>query len=119
MNSLFTAVQQFIARWRQRFLPQEPKVRAHVTVKGRIFDGSFHVYAEGQARAYRLTGWMKLRDGLLPSAFLEMEVEGPDPKVKDYIMDLRKGNKDSHVTLVTVEWKQAGHPPYSDFQRLL
>jgi hypothetical protein len=48
-----------------------------------------------------------------------MEVEGGDSKMKNYILDLRKGNRDSNVTLVTVEWKPPSNPPFTTFQRLL
>jgi len=109
----------FLEPFLQKFLRKDPKVRAHIVVKGRVFEGSFHVFAEQQARNYGLKGWMKVRDGLSASAFLEMEVEGSDEKMKNYIMDLRKGNRDSSVSLVTVEWKPAGSPPFSGFSRLL
>jgi len=108
-----------IKEFLSRLFTSVAKVRAHIVVKGRVFDGSYHVFAEQQARNYGLKGWMKVRDGLSASAFLELEVEGSDPKMKNYIMDLRKGNKDSHVTLVTVEWKTAGSPPLNSFSRLL
>ena len=109
----------FLESFLTKFLNKEPRVRAHLTVKGRVFEGSYHVFAEQQARNYGLKGWMKVRDGLSSSAFLELEVEGSDDKMKNYIMDLRKGNKDSSVSLVTVEWKPAGTPPFSGFSRLL
>jgi len=88
-------------------------------VKGRVFEGSYHVYAEQQARNYGLKGWLKVRDGLSANAFLELEVEAPDPTMQNFIMDLRKGNRDSHVTLVTVEMRPVGRPPFSGFSRLL
>ena len=47
-------------------------------VKGHVFDGSYHVFAEQQARNSGLKGWMKVRDGLSASAFLELEVEGSE-----------------------------------------
>jgi acylphosphatase len=109
----------FLEPFLKKFLGKEPKVRAHVIVKGHVFDGSYHVFAEQQARNYGLRGWLKVRDGLSASAFLELEVEGPDEKMKNFIMDLRKGNKDSSVSLVTVEWKPTGNPPFSGFSRLL
>jgi acylphosphatase len=109
----------FLEPFLKKFLSKEPKVRAHIIVKGRVFEGSYHVFAEQQARNSGLKGWLKVRDGLSASAFLELEVEGSEEKMKNYIMDLRKGNKDSSVSLVTVEWKPAGSPPFSGFSRLL
>src|SRR5258706_7647412 len=103
----------------QHIFSSEPVTGARIRVKGRIFDGSYHVYAEQKARDYGLKGWMKVRDGLLPSAFLELEIEGPDEKLKNYINDLRKGNRDSHITMVTVEMMPTGKPQYSGFSRLL
>jgi len=109
----------FLESFLKRFSSDEPKVRAHLIVRGHVFDGSYHVFAEQQARNYGLRGWMKVRDNLSPNAFLELEVEGSDEKMKNFIMDLRQGNKDSSVSLVTVEWKPAGNPPFSGFRRLL
>jgi len=109
----------FLEPYLNKFFPKEPKVRARITVKGRIFEGSYHIYAEQQARNYGLRGWMKVRDGLSANAFLELEVEAPDPTMQSYITDLRTGNRDSHVTLVTVEMKPAGNPPFTGFSRLL
>ena len=105
--------------WLKNLFKREPKVHAHIIVKGRIFEGSYHVFAEQKARTYGLKGWMKVRDGLSANAFLEVEVEGTESKMKDYIMDLRKGNKDSNVALVTVQWKEMARPPLSGFNRLL
>ena len=103
----------------QHLFSSAPLSRARIRVNGRIFDGSFHVFTEQKAREYGLKGWMKVRDGLLPSAFLELEIEGPDSKIKDYITDLRKGNRDSHITLVTVEMMPFGKSQYNSFSRLL
>lgn len=102
-----------------QFIDTDPKVRAHITVKGRIFEGSYHVYVEQQARNYGIRGWLKVRDALTSSAFLELEVEAPDPTMQNFILDLRKGVPDSHVTLVTVGMKPAGQPPFTSFRRLL
>ena len=88
----------------QQLFSSEPLARARIRVNGRIFDGSYHVFGQNKKHGgYGLKGWMKVRDGMLPSAFLEFELEGPDSKIKNYILDLRKGNRDSHVTKVTVE----------------
>jgi acylphosphatase len=103
----------------KKYFDQEPKVRAHIVVKGRIFDGSYHIFVEQQARNYGMRGWMKVRDTLSQSAFLELDVEAPDPTMQSFIMDLRKGTRDSNVTLVTVEMKPAAVPPYDGFRRLL
>ncbi len=102
-----------------KLFSSEPKARARLRVKGRIFDGSYHVFAEQRARDHGLKGWMKVRDGLSSSAFLELEVEGEDAKLQDYIMDLRKGNRDSHITMVTVEIMPYGKSQYTSFSRLL
>jgi acylphosphatase len=96
-----------------------PKSRAHIVVKGRVFDGSYHVFAEKLARESHLAGWLKVRDAMSSNAFLELEVEGADSKVKAYIMELRKGNRDSHVEMVTVQWKTVGSPRFTGFSRLL
>jgi len=109
----------FLGPYLSKFFDKTPKVRAHITVKGRIFEGSYHVFAEQQARNYGIKGWLKVRDGLSANAFLELDVEAPDPTMQKFITDLRKGNLDSHVTLVTVEMKPAGHPPFTGFSRLL
>ena len=103
----------------KKFFKHEPKVRAHIVVKGRVFEGSYHVFVEQQARNCGIKGWLKVRDGLSANAFLELEVEAPDPTMQAFIMDLRKGNRDSHVSLVTVEMKPTGQPPFSSFSRLL
>ena len=95
------------------------KARTRIKVKGRIFEGSYHVLAEQKARDHSLKGWMKVRDGLSPAAYLEIEVEGDETKIQDYITDLRKGNRDSHVTMVTVEMMPYVKSQYSNFSRLL
>ncbi len=118
MKNAFSELKKFMVELRESLTPP-PKVRAHIIVKGRIFEGSYHVFAEQKARDSGLKGWMKVRDGLSASAFIEVEVEGTEPKLKAYLTDLRTGNRDSNVSLVTVQWKAASNPPYTGFQRLL
>ncbi len=84
-------------------LARGPYTRAHVIVMGRVFEGNFPVYAEKAARRRKIRGWMALKNPFTPNALIELEIEGPDVAVKDYIMDLRQGPLGTAISRVQVE----------------
>jgi acylphosphatase len=78
------------------------RVRAHVTIDGRVQGVNFRGSAREQARSAGVEGWVRnLDDGRVEAVF-----EGPKPAVGRLISWCYGGPRSAHVEKVDVEWEQ-------------
>jgi len=100
-----------------RLLGRDTFGRARVVVKGRVTDGGFHLYAGKVAQHRDLSGWLRVKDAFSSAPYLEIEVEGERPQLKNYILDLRKGTPDNpHITHVSIQWLEGDKRTHSGFK---
>ncbi|WP_343838997.1 acylphosphatase [Salinibacillus aidingensis] len=62
-------------------------MHAHVIVSGRVQGVGFRATAWQKASEYGLNGYARN----LPDGTVEMEIEGPEDSVEDYLKDVKKG----------------------------
>ena len=73
--------------------------RVHVIVTGVVQGVGFRFFAQHLARQYELSGYARNRvDGTV-----EVEAEGPETAVGDFLKELRVGPRSSDVTGMDVE----------------
>jgi len=78
------------------------RLRAHVTIDGRVQGVNFRASAREQARTTGVEGWVRnLDDGRVEAVF-----EGPDTAVKLMISWCHSGPRSASVEHVDVEWEQ-------------
>jgi len=78
------------------------RLRAHVTIDGRVQGVNFRASAREQARTTGVEGWVRnLDDGRVEAVF-----EGPDTAVKLMINWCHSGPRSASVEHVDVEWEQ-------------
>ncbi len=76
------------------------RVRARVTIQGRVQGVGFRAFAHSHAARRGLSGWVRnLSDGRV-----ETEVEGAGALVDEFIGALKQGPLLAHVQDVRVEW---------------
>jgi len=95
-----------------------PVVRCHVIIRGRVFDGSYHLLAEKSARQHHVTGVMNVRDAFTSAPYIEMDIEGTEPVLDDYLTDLRKGTRDSSISHISVQMLNNDRKHYGEFRRV-
>jgi acylphosphatase len=78
----------------------EKRVRAQVTVGGRVQGVWFRASTQDMARSLGLTGYVRN----LPDGRVEAVFEGPEAKVKSAIAWCRHGPPGARVSSVDVEW---------------
>ncbi len=77
------------------------RVRAHVWMSGRVQGVFFRAYAEDEANARRLGGWVRnTSDGRVEAAF-----EGDRPSVESMIHWCHRGSPGARVEKVEVAWE--------------
>lgn len=75
--------------------------RLHLYVDGTVQGVGFRMFVQDEARARRLTGWVRnLYDGRV-----EVLVEGPRPELLELLDRLRTGPRSAFVTHVQQEWE--------------
>ncbi len=81
----------------------DPPVRAHILVHGRVQGVGFRAFASRVARGLELSGGVRnLDDGRV-----ELEVEGKQTVIEALIRELRSGPPASRVTKIDTEWSAA------------
>jgi len=76
------------------------RVRAHITVEGRVQGVGFRWFTQNAASAYGIGGWVRNRaDGSV-----EMEAEGDRPSVEAFIDKVKDGPSFARVEASSVEW---------------
>jgi acylphosphatase len=74
--------------------------RAHILIQGRVQGVAYRAFAYDQAFRYGLNGWVRnLEDGRV-----ELEVEGDQAVIGEYLGDLKKGPPVARVDQTVVEW---------------
>ncbi|OPZ11026.1 MAG: Acylphosphatase [candidate division BRC1 bacterium ADurb.BinA364] len=75
----------------------------HCIVEGRVQGVGFRYFAENQALALGLSGWVRnLRDGSV-----ETEAEGPREALEQYLAALRRGPAFARVSALRETWSEA------------
>lgn len=76
--------------------------KVHLTIQGRVQGVFFRVSAKEQADRLKLTGWVRN----LPEGSVEVQVEGTEDKLDDFINWCYKGPPNASVTNVDLEYLQ-------------
>jgi acylphosphatase len=74
--------------------------RCHVRIEGRVQGVGFRYFAQDQASALGLRGWVTN----MPHGDVEAVAEGPKAELEKWIAALRQGPPLSRVTHVHVQW---------------
>ncbi|HID94642.1 MAG TPA: acylphosphatase [Candidatus Latescibacteria bacterium] len=77
-------------------------VRAHIIVSGVVQGVGYRFFAQRVALNLGLTGYVRN----LPNGKVEVEVEGKQGPVDEFIRELRRGPWSAHVTALSVEWSE-------------
>ena len=78
------------------------RVRAHVTIDGRVQGVNFRASTRERARSAGVEGWVRnLDDGRVEAVF-----EGPRAEVKRMVSWCYSGPRPARVERVDVEWEQ-------------
>jgi acylphosphatase len=85
------------------------RVLAEILVSGRVQGVCYRAFAQEEAEALGLCGWVRN----LPDGRVQAEVEGPRAWVEQLLDRLRKGPPRAQVTDLQVTWK----PPIGHIQR--
>jgi acylphosphatase len=81
----------------------EEMVGVHVIVEGKVQGVGFRAFTVTQATGKGLYGWVRNRqDGTV-----EVEAEGLQTVLKDFLEILKEGPRLAHVTQISVDWKDA------------
>lgn len=64
-------------------------VRYYIIVDGRVQGVGFRFFCTMTAKNYDLTGWVRNME----NGMVEMEVQGDDSSITQYIKDIKKGNR--------------------------
>ncbi len=76
--------------------------RVHAVVHGNVHGVFFRAFAEEQANALQLTGWVKnITDGV------EVIAEGPEDKLKTFLEKLKQGPPAAKVTKIEHSFDKA------------
>lgn len=90
-------------------LPNDPQVRLHAIVKGRVQGVGFRMFVMETARNFQLTGWVRN----CWNGDVEVIAEGHHRSLEEFLSKLRIGPPAAHVTHVEFEWQQ----PSGEFKR--
>ena len=75
-------------------------VRAHIFVEGRVQGVAYRAFAYDRATRGGVAGWVQnLTDGRV-----ELEVEGAQPSIDQFLSALRQGPSLARVDHIQVEW---------------
>ena len=78
------------------------RVGAYIIVKGMVQGVGYRWFASKQAGLYGLKGWVRN----LPNGSVELEIEGEQEIIREFIKQLKAGPSYSRVSDVTVQWKE-------------
>jgi len=78
-------------------------VGVHVIVQGKVQGVGFRAFTVTQANVKGLHGWVRNRE----DGTVEVEAEGPQTVLKDFLQILKEGPRLAHVTQILVDWKDA------------
>lgn len=81
-------------------LSEQPKIRAAVTISGRVQGVYFRASTKDMADQLGVTGWVRN----LPNGDVAAVFEGPRDAVEQIIAWCHKGPREARVRNVTVEW---------------
>ena len=82
--------------------PEQPMVRAHVRISGKVQGVYFRASTQASAQRLGVTGWVRnLRDGDVEAVF-----EGPKDAVEKLIAWCHRGPDKARVRQVIVEWEE-------------
>src|SRR5579864_2980413 len=81
-----------------------PKTAARVMIRGEVYEGGYHFFAERAVRSRSLTGWMRVVK-LPMNSYVELELEGKKWKIEDLLLELRVGPAHSRISGVEVEYR--------------
>jgi acylphosphatase len=85
----------------QRFImPELPKTRARITVRGRVQGIGFRAFARAKAIPLLLRGYAKN----LPDGSVEVVVEGPKPNIEKFVAELHEGPALATIEDLNVAW---------------
>lgn len=82
-----------------------------LTIKGRVQGVGFRWFAQKEARRLGVNGYVKN----LLGGDVEIEAEGEQKSIDEFIHQMRKGPAFSHVTDVLTEWREYRNK-YDTFQ---
>jgi acylphosphatase len=74
--------------------------RLHAVVRGTVQGVGFRATTSYEARKLGLSGWVRNR----PDGSVEVEAEGDDKPLDDFVAYLHKGPLGAHVDSVAVDW---------------
>ena len=78
-------------------------VAAEIVVSGMVQGVGYRFFTQRAAEELNLSGWVRN----LPDGRVQVEAEGPRPRVEELLARLRVGPRLSSVTDVAVTWKIA------------
>ncbi len=90
---------------------QDPNVRVHVWVKGRVQGVGFRAYVESNARQLALTGWVRN----VGYDTVEAVAEGRRAEIDRFVKSMKEGPLGSHVDEARVE----DEPAAGDFTQFV
>lgn len=76
------------------------KKRAHALVRGTVQGIGYRYFALKHARDLRLTGWVRN----LPTGEVELEIEGEDQVIENYMKILRAKHPWANISDVEMNW---------------
>lgn len=79
----------------------DEKVRAHITLSGRVQGVAFRYYARDMAHKFRVGGWIKNLD----NGDVESVIEGKKVSVQQMITWCKKGPGLAIVENIEIEWQ--------------
>jgi len=84
-------------------MQEKDLIRANIQIQGRVQGVGYRAWAEQEARARSLQGWVKNRD----DGTVEAVLEGPKTVIEDMLNACRRGPTMASVTDLQVDFAQA------------
>ena len=78
--------------------------RLHAKIHGRVQGVGFRAFVLNYATALRLTG--TVRNVYIPGQYVEVNAEGPESVLQEFLVYLREGPQLSRVESVDIIWSQ-------------
>jgi acylphosphatase len=83
----------------------------HAIISGDVQMVGFRAFAERQAYLLGIQGFVRN----LPDGTVEVEAEGEEPALKDFLESLRQGPRAGRVDSVSISWRET-KGQYHDFR---
>ena len=84
--------------------------RFHAVVRGRVQRVGYRVFAYEAARRHHCAGWVRN----LPDGTVEVEAEGDELALTEFLTDLHRGPVTGHVEDIDIAWSK-GPSRYHEF----